>query len=829
MATAQLPDGSTVELPEYASEATLSNLLSVMSGMSAEQQSSFASVAGAIGGVGLASQVTATQSGKQTSHLSNISHSSNKNVRQSQAWFSQVTKHNKDHKDWMKKWMGGQTPQLLRGAANMLSGQGGLKNLLDLLPGPLAQLANVVISTTTKFADVQRTLTDVGQGLGASITATTQALTANNLGIADFQKIASQYGTTLDYLNDSTVNIVDQQTALDRGVNKGALRFAQLSDKIQDQMKGWGSFGLKVEEINQYLGEFLNADRKRGVQAETSTSKLAQNFDELIRETSLYAIDTGRNRKEMIKNQIEALSREDAAGHAMMLREQGQTEAAEQFEKNLALVSNELFARFGTAGDEVKEMLLQAVMQGRGLEATDSGAEFGALFGEAGGVLNDMIRIFTDGNIDPAMFDQLSIAMKNSQNSFDAETYAILQHSNQTMQLMKTLRTEERRTTQEGRNNASDRLQAQQALNSAGEDILKGDRLLYKTTAQVQSAMMEVVETITGSDGFSKALDTVTESVNEFADILRTVNKGVGRDGKGKLGFIGDVVNEATAPGLAETAVAGGAMVGGQLLLNKGLGFIKGSNAEALQQQAQKSIIQGMGAKVGADGSINVPGVGDVKKGGTFVKDGIEYKNTTGLIDDIKPTKTGLSKLKSGLGVTGRSAGYISAALSIYQATTQKSEIEEAYNQQIAATTNQEDKERLEKEKQGKLYDLYGRTASGMAGTFAGAKLGATLGSFFGPVGTLAGGAVGSIAGTMLGEEGFEYIKEWLRNDEQNKQELNNENQSTIIKKFDALIDKLDQLLSENTLQSNAAVAVADNTRKNIDPIRPATYIGSTT
>ena len=41
MATAQLPDGSTVELPEYASEATLSNLLSVMSGMSAEQQTSW--------------------------------------------------------------------------------------------------------------------------------------------------------------------------------------------------------------------------------------------------------------------------------------------------------------------------------------------------------------------------------------------------------------------------------------------------------------------------------------------------------------------------------------------------------------------------------------------------------------------------------------------------------------------------------------------------------------------------------------------------------------------------------------------------------------------
>ena len=127
MATAQLPDGSTVELPDYASEATLSNLLSVMSGMSAEQQTSFSTLAGVIGAGNVASQITASQSGKQSSHLSNIAYSSNKNVKQSQAWFSQVTRHNKEHKDWMKKWMGGQTPQMLRGLTNMMSGQGGLR------------------------------------------------------------------------------------------------------------------------------------------------------------------------------------------------------------------------------------------------------------------------------------------------------------------------------------------------------------------------------------------------------------------------------------------------------------------------------------------------------------------------------------------------------------------------------------------------------------------------------------------------------------------------------------------------------------------------------
>lgn len=826
MATAQLPDGSTVELPDYASEATLSNLLSVMSGMSAEQQTSFSTLAGVIGAGNVASQITASQSGKQSSHLSNIAYSSNKNVKQSQAWFSQVTRHNKEHKDWMKKWMGGQTPQMLRGLTNMMSGQGGLKNMLDLLPGGMAQMANALIAVTTKFADAQRSLTDVGQGLGAGISTTTAALANLHMGIGDFQNIASRYGTTLDYLNDSTVEIRGQQDALAKGVNKGALRFAQLSDDIQEGMEPWGAFGLKVEEINAYLGEFLDADRKRGVQAETSTSKLAQNFDDLIRETSLYAIDTGRNRKEMIKNQIEALSREDAAGHAMMLREQGQTEAAEQFEKNLALVSNELFARFGTAGDEVKEMLLQAVMQGRGLEATDMGAEFGALFGEAGGVLNDMIKMFTSGNIDPAMFDQLSVAMKNSQNSFDAETYAILQHSNQTMQLMKTLRTEERRTTAEGRNNAAERLKSQKASGDAGEMILRGDRMVYEATTALQSGLMKTVDTIVSSDGFENALAGAVSGINKFTNEITKWGSGeqtfLGMLSNGVTEFINSMwsgIDPSLKSGITTTATVAATGVAAGV----GIDAIKN---EADRRKALKGIqttVQG-DASLGKDGSVKVAGQ-DIPKGKTFIKDGVEFKNTNGTVEGIKPTSRGMRALRTGVGVTGKLAGIVGIGVDFLSTQQQVQDIENQYRQQMQGA-NEEQKKDLVAEKENQINDIWNKMAARMAGGYIGGKYGAMAGAMTPiPGGTLIGGVTGTAIGMIAGEEGFEFIKNYLNDAAANSKDQVESSNTSILQKFDALIERIDRLLDQNWVSTNAQIGIERNTKSTVNPIIPVASI----
>ena len=65
---------------------------------------------------------------------------------------------------------------------------------------------------------------------------------------------------------------------------------------------------------------------------------MAANFKALAQETAAYAYDTGRNRKDLMKAQIENLNRTDASTYSMMLRMKGEEGAAETFEKNLSTV-----------------------------------------------------------------------------------------------------------------------------------------------------------------------------------------------------------------------------------------------------------------------------------------------------------------------------------------------------------------------------------------------------------------------------------------------------------------------------------------------------------
>ena len=115
---------------------------------------------------------------------------------------------------------------------------------------------------------------------------------------------------------------------------------------------------------------------------------------------------------------------------------------------------------------------------------------------------------------------------------------------------------------------------------------------------------------------------------------------------------------------------------------------------------------------------------------------------------------------------------------------------------------------------------MYGKTASGIAGGFAGAKMGAGLGSLLGPLGMLVGGVGGGIAGTLLGEEGFEYIKNLLQSSKEEADAKSDTSSTSILKKFDALIEKLDLLLQTDEWTANATYEIKENTRLKKDPLK---------
>ena len=391
---------------------------------------------------------------------------------------------------------------------------------------------------------------------------------------------------------------------------------------------------------------------------------------------------------------------------------------------------------------------------------------------------------------------------------------------------MKSLRTEERRTTKEGRNNAADRLKAQQDQDAAGEDILKGDRLLYKTTAQLQSVLMGVVESLTSSSGFQKSLEWVTDSVNTFARNMANVNQKMGSDasaldyGEAIFNtFAGIPMNEAMG-----TTAAGSAVVGGGIMLNKGLGSLNRSQDQnaKITQAVQKTIMGHVreGAKELTGGEIEIGGK-PIPKGGTFVRDGVEYKNTNGLRDGIEPTAKGKKALMTGRGLVGKTAGWVGAALNIAATASKREDINKEYESKIKAAGGEDTEEgkKLTEERDSLLYSMYGKTASGIAGGFAGAKLGASLGALLGPLGMLMGGVGGGIAGTLLGEEGFEYIKNLLQNTKEEADAKNDASSTSILQKFDALIDRLDELLKAGEFTASATHQVQENTRLNNDPL----------
>jgi hypothetical protein len=756
MPTIHIPDVGDVELPNYAMQHTLENLVQIMGSERSEQSEDFSKMEAAIARTTGVTREEVAESKRQTPALTSIAYSSKQTVQDTQMTLRQMKKQIREaekQSNFMK-----QLPQVMRGAGSMLTG-GGIGDLAALMPGNFAAGLNLATKVLTKFADTQRSLTDVGMGLGTSILDTTQALASVNMPIFEFERVAGQYSTALDHLNDSTIEFDGEFGDLvKKGVNKGGLAFGMLSDKVRTSMDEFGNMGLTVTEINTFLGEYLESDRKRHVGAQQSFEGLTRNFTGLMKETAAYAVDTGRNRKEMIKAQIETLSREDASGYAMRMRMKGDDDAAKNFEDNLGLVSNEMFARFGKAGDAVKEMMLQAVMSGRGLEATEEGANLAAMYGEAGGVLHDMIRQFKTGKLDPKLFDKLSVALKNGTIAIDQDNYANIRATNASLGIVEKMQITEKYTTEHGRLAAKERLKV-------GSDIVKGDEMLTKATAALQQSFAKLSNKLIGEDGtFGPVLDLAIDGLQRFVDTLGIF---AGGDFTGGIKALKDLVVENPMAQLFTLLGVGSvaAKIGAGVATGRG---VLGGGLSTDQRGRLATDIAGKNIKGHTDVSFDerankirglTYGGKEIAEGGTFKHEGVEYKVKNG-----KPvvTPAGVKALggggKFGRGVKGGAgAGMMTAALVAYDTYQEYSGVKEQYDALIKGADTDGKKEKLQKEKETRLKSIIGKGFASGGGSVLGGMLGAgTLSTVLGPLGTLIGGITGSIGGSYGGEAAWE-------------------------------------------------------------------------
>ena len=106
-------------------------------------------------------------------------------------------------------------------------------------------------------------------------------------------------------------------------------------------------------------------------------------------------------------------------------------------------------SRYGDNADAMIDAWIVAQTQGRGLEATEQGAEFMAMLGPAGAVLDQMAR--AGGAIDPAQFKILDEKLRESVAAYDTQNFALLAKQKESLNIAANMIMYSKDTSEESR------------------------------------------------------------------------------------------------------------------------------------------------------------------------------------------------------------------------------------------------------------------------------------------------------------------------------------------------------------------------------------------
>jgi hypothetical protein len=740
MAQIQIPGiPGAIEIPDFATEYTLNQLLAAISSQEASQIGKLGDIA-----QGLDSEASVLRSSlsemQETSANTGASRRSQDQANKNTLLSLQHMK--KQHKEVLKasskttSMLPRHTAQILRTAASMVGGKG-IGDALSMMPGNLGQGIALATKVIGEFSDSQRRLTDVGMGLGTSIMNTTQAIADFNLPLSEIERVAGTHAVTLNWLNESTKENYDtMEKWTKQGVKPGIVAFADLSKTVRDSMKHVGNYGFTVTEVNSYLAEYLESDRKRGITADVSTANLQMNFHSLADEVSAYASDTGRNRKDLMKAQLDNMNRTDASTYSMMLRMKGEDAAAETFENNLQLITNEMKSRYGDNADAMIDTWIQAQAQGRGLEATAEGAEFMAMLGPAGAVFDRMAR--SGEAIDPATFKLFDDKLKESVGAYDTHNLALLAKQKESLNMAANMIMYGRDTSEASRKLWSDEIKRKTKEGTVGADLLKANEAMVTVTTDLQAGLLAVTQTLVGKDGnFSSSLDKALNSVTQFSDAIKSFAEGKpGEAGKKILDMLADNPFQFLLAGLGLTLPALLAAAGATVA-----GAISGTWSDPVSHKNQGTVAKSIAGQnvaghftAGAGQAVDTAGK-VYKDGSKVVVKGVEYIITNG-----KPvvTPAGLAAITGGIGSKaftglkgGGAGGLFTLAMAAMQGFSAHSDEKDRFKEQTAGMDKGSPEYKKAKEESEKVLSqiIKNTLAKGGGGVLGGMALGAAMGS----------------------------------------------------------------------------------------------------
>lgn len=265
------------------------------------------------------------------------------------------------------------------------------------LSGVAAALASVVglgaaagfaVGAVESFAKNVSQLSNVGVGLGTSLTDLRNQATLTGVNIESYGKMVLANGDAL--------------RALGENAQDGARVFSNLSRQTREVAREFNNFGMTNSEFNDVLLQEIELRRRSGMMQARIVDSVSESMNNLMRETTALSAMTGQDRRELLRARSEALNTEAATAFRMAMEREGKA-----LSENFGMIAS-VFSSGGEVGEQIGQAMSNAIASGIDFRVANQGAVAGiaTISAEANKQLQEIFEFARDSyeSMDPSEF-----------------------------------------------------------------------------------------------------------------------------------------------------------------------------------------------------------------------------------------------------------------------------------------------------------------------------------------------------------------------------------------------------------------------------------------
>lgn len=156
--------------------------------------------------------------------------------------------------------------------------------------GALGTAFGFIAGLIDQYADFQVAAIQTGFGFSSELTNTRMEVGKLGLNMAQYGRILTENGEAIRSLG---------RTGLE-----SSNEFIKLIDNVKTTAYQFGMFGMTTEEVAAAVGAQLNVARLQGFQGQQATAAITESFNELNHQVLAYSKLTGRERREIMRNNL---------------------------------------------------------------------------------------------------------------------------------------------------------------------------------------------------------------------------------------------------------------------------------------------------------------------------------------------------------------------------------------------------------------------------------------------------------------------------------------------------------------------------------------------